>query len=223
VTVPTPFAEEVARREGAAGRAWLASLPALIRHCCRDRNLTLDGTARHGFAGLVLPVTRADDTPAVLKLSRLDADTRDEPVALSTWDGAGAVLLRENAPSIGAMLLERLDSGRTLLTEPLVEATGFAAQLLRRLAVPAPGTIRDLRTESERLTDALPRSWARLGKPLPRPLLDAAVSRCRELGPDAAASLVNQDLHGVLRGPAPIRSSPRRSCVALAACASRGW
>jgi streptomycin 6-kinase len=189
VRIPTAFAEEIIRREGAAGRAWLAELPALAARYCREWALTPDGEPMHGYVGVVLPVTRADGTTAVLKLTRLDDETRGEPVALSTWHGAGAVLLLESAP--GVLLLERLDPARTLAGEPIEDAVEIAARLLCRLAVPAPASIR--RLPAERLAEELPVRWRRLGEPFPRRLVDAAVDVCRPLAPGAL--LVNEDLH----------------------------
>lgn len=224
--VPARFADELIGREGPSARAWLDAVPGLVRGCCHAWGLDLDGPVWHGYTGLVLPATRHDGTPAVLKISRLDPDTRDEPVALSTWDGAGAVLLLDSAPEHGALLLERLDPDRTLMTEPLDNAVEIAAGLLRRLAVPAPASLRHLRDESARLAETLPSEWARLGKPLPRRLLDHAMGMCRELGPDSGSSLVNQDLHyeNVLAGrrepwlvidPQPLAGDPEFGVIPL--------
>jgi streptomycin 6-kinase len=191
--VPAGFAEQIARREGAPGRAWLDSLPGLIRHFCHEWALTVDGPARHGYVGIVLPVTRADDT-AVLKLSWQDEETFDESLALSTWDGQGSVLLLESDPS-GVMLLERLDARRTLDDEPIGFAVETASRLLRRLSVPTPGLRRTMRTEAARWAEQLPETWNRLGRPLPRTTLDLTVDLCRKLGPEAGSALVNEDLH----------------------------
>lgn len=192
--IPRAFAEQIARREGAAGRAWLDSVPGLVRRFCRQWALTVDGRPQHGYAGLILPVSRAGDA-AVLKLSWLDEETRDEPVALSTWHGDGAVLLLESDAS-GVMLLERLDSDRMLDDEPIDFAVETAGRLLRRLAVPAPaGLRRTMRGAASRWAEQLPATWDRLGRPLPRALLETAVELCRTLGPEAGSLLVNEDLH----------------------------
>jgi streptomycin 6-kinase len=103
---------------------------------------------------------------------------------------------------------------------------GIASALLRRLTVPAPPLVRTLRAEAVRLTGKLPAEWARLGRPLPKRLLDAAVVGCRELGPDAGSRLVNQDLHyqNVLAGtrepwlvidPQPIAGDPEYGVIPL--------
>lgn len=191
--IPPAFAEQITRREGAPGRAWLSSLPGLVRHFCQQWSLTLDGRPRHGRTGLILPVTRAGEA-AVLKLSWLDDETLDEPVALSFWNGGGAVLLLESDPS-GVMLLERLDADRMLDGEPIGYAVETAGRLLRRLSVPAPGLRRTMRGEAARWAERLPASWDRLGRPLPPALLDRAVELCRKLGPEAGSLLVNEDLH----------------------------
>ena len=191
--IPAGFAGQIARREGAPGRAWLDSLPELIRHFCRKWKLTIDGPARHGCVAMVLPVTRATDT-AVLKLSWQDEETFDESIALSTWEGQGSVLLLESDPSC-VMLLERLDAGRTLDGEPIGFAVETASRLLRRLSVPTPGLRRTMRAEAARWAERLPDTWNRLGRPLDRATLDSAVDLCRELGPKAGTALVNEDLH----------------------------
>ena len=64
----------------------------------------------------MLPVVRADTTPAVLKLQPVTDHTVGEPDALRTWNGNGAVRLLEHDPESGSMLLERLDADRSLAT-----------------------------------------------------------------------------------------------------------
>ncbi|QFU93609.1 aminoglycoside phosphotransferase family protein [Amycolatopsis sp. YIM 10] len=222
--VPEPFHERISRREGAAGLAWLAGLPELARRSLDRWSLTADGPVRHGYAAVVLPVLRADGTPAVLKLSWQDADTAGEPVALSTWNGQGAVLLLAHEP--GALLLERLDGVRDLSTEPIGQAVETAAALLAELTVPAPALPRHLRTEAERWVEELPRESRELGHPLPSRLVDAAVGFARERGPEAASLLVNQDLHyqNVLAGtrrpwlvidPQPLAGDPEFGVIPL--------
>jgi streptomycin 6-kinase len=194
--VPTGFAVVTTRREGEAGRRWLETLPALAARYCREWNVRLDGDLMHGYVGVVAPAVRADGTPVALKLSWLDTESRGEPLALSTWNGQGAVRLLESDPARGAMLLERLDSGRTLRDEPIDYAIEVAGGLMRRLAVPAPPALgRDLRTEAAGLIDALPRRWRESGQPFPRYLVDAAVDVCRKFGPISGDLLVNEDLH----------------------------
>jgi streptomycin 6-kinase len=203
IRVPERLAERFARDEGAAGRAWVAELPNLVQRYCRAWSLRPDGPPMHGFVALALPVLRADDTPAVLKISWRDRETVDEPVALATWQGHGAALLLDRDDEHGALLLERLDHTRTLDTEPIGEAVTVAGGLLRRLSVPAPRSLRlRLPEVAERWRAELPAENANLGRPVPESLLDKAIGYCAELGPQAAELMVNADLHyqNVLRG-----------------------
>jgi streptomycin 6-kinase len=95
----------------------------------------------------VAPVTRADGTPAVLKLSSYTADTRTEIEALRIWGGSGAARLLEAEPELGALLLERVQPG-TMLVElgDDDETVRVAASVLLRLwrTVPAAHGLQSL-------------------------------------------------------------------------------
>ncbi|ASR34314.1 hypothetical protein BAY61_04135 [Prauserella marina] len=223
--VPPAFARLIIGREGAEGATWIAALPELVRAYCLRWGLTVDGRPLHGQAGLVIPVC-SESGPAMLKLSRLDTESRDEPVALAAWAGAGAVLLRESEPEHGVMLLERLDENRMLSAEPIGTAVAVAAGLLRSLTIPAPPLTRDLRAEARRWAAELPRESERLGRPLPGALLTEAVDICERRGPHAARLLVNEDLHyeNVLAGarepwlvidPKPLTGDPEFAVIPL--------
>ncbi|MFI9504336.1 aminoglycoside phosphotransferase family protein [Nocardia sp. NPDC052566] len=194
--VPAYFAERLADQEGAPARAWLDQLPTLAARFTDRWRLTVDGPSMHGYGGLVLPVRRDDGTAAILKLNYLTPETRDEPVALAAWAGDGAVLLFDSDAEHGALLMERLESDRSLEHEPIDDAVRITAQLMRRLAIAAPpGISRDLRAESAVWAGELPADWARLGEPFPRKMLDAAVEACAHFGATADRLLVSEDLH----------------------------
>ena len=194
--VPPLFAARAPRVFGPEAVPWVAALPELAAEYARKWGLTFEGEAMHGYVGVVQPARLADGTPVVLKLGWRDGESADEPLALSTWAGRGAVLLLDSAPDDGVLLLERLDAGRTLDDLPLREAIPVIGDLARRLAVLAPSTLRrNLRDEAEELVEELPRRWAELGEPFGRRLVDDAVALCRELGPSAGELLVNEDLH----------------------------
>ena len=195
IVVPPRFAADTAAREGEAGRAWLAALPGLAEAYLRRWGLSPDGRPMHGYVALVLPVRRADGTPAVLKISWLDPESVPEPTALAAWAGHGAVRLLDRADHDGALLLERLDPARTLENLPDGEAaTALIGTLLARLDVPAPPGVPLLADAAARWAEQLPRDAERLGWPLPRRVVDAAVATCRELGPDGG-TLLHGDLH----------------------------
>ena len=194
--VPPLFAARAPKVLGPEAVPWLAALPDLAAEYARKWGCAFEGEAMHGYVGVVQPARLPDGTPVVLKLGWRDAESADEPLALSTWAGRGAVLLLASAPDDGVLLLERLDAGRTLDDLPLRSAVPLIGDLAQRLAVTAPASLtRHLRTEAARLAEELPRRWTELGEPFERRLVADAVAICRELGPSADELLVNEDLH----------------------------
>ncbi len=194
ITVPSDFATATVAREGAAGRAWVASLPELVATLCDRWNLAVDGQPMHGYLSLIVPVTLAKE-PCVLKIAWLDESNRDEAAALAAWDGHGAVRLLAVELSLGAMLLERLDFSRSLDNVGIAEAVGIAGHLLRRLAIPAPGGLPLLYTVAGDLALNLPPRWELYGRPMPRRVLDQACDVAIQLGASTENLLVNYDLH----------------------------
>ena len=85
ITVPAELAEYHESYDDEEGRAWIAGLPELAAGFLDRWELRLDGPPAHGAVALVLPVRRADDTPAVLKLQPVDEETEGEPAALRAW------------------------------------------------------------------------------------------------------------------------------------------
>ena len=115
-----------------------------------------------GAVALVLPVLRADGTPAVLKLQPVvGGQGVGEPEALRAWDGNGAVRLLDHDLASGSVLLERLDAGRPLATvsDDALAALEILSELLARLsAVPAPAGVRRLSDVAADLLDRVPRA-----------------------------------------------------------------
>jgi streptomycin 6-kinase len=193
--IPPKFLDRAADL-GPGAAEWLDSLPFLAEKYTRKWELGYDGEAMHGFVGVAQPVRRADGSPAILKLGWPHEESDDEPLALSTWAGRGAVLMYDNVPEDGVLLLERLDATRSLETEPIQEAVETVGALARRLAVPAPEALRrSLRAEAEELVTELPKTWSELGEPFERKYIDAAVEICVSLGPGTGELMVNEDLH----------------------------
>jgi streptomycin 6-kinase len=194
ITVPEDFATATVIREGDAGRKWIDALPRLVEALCDQWNLVVDGPAMHGYLGLVIPVRHGDE-PCVLKVSWIDESTTDEAMALSAWDGRGAVRLLAVQPVLGALLLERLDHLRSLSGVEIAEAVDIAGRLLRRLAIPAPDGLRTVQTVAEDLRQTLPERWERYGRPMSRHLLEQARDLATQLGASTGSLLVNYDLH----------------------------
>lgn len=224
--VPSELTDTIGTLAGEPGRRWIASLPGLVEALCADWGLAVDGAPMHGFVALVVPVLRGDER-CVLKVSWMDSETEHEGLALSSWDGRGAVRPLAEDPARGALLLERLDHTRSLREAPAAEAVEVAGRLLRRLAVPAPPQVRRCQEFALRQADELPAENATLGGPVPARLLDAALTCARDLGESASAALLlSEDLHygNVLRGerepwlvidPKPISGDPEFGVIPL--------
>lgn len=198
LTVPESFADGF-DADDADGAAWLAGLPALTESCLARWDLTVDGPLMHGVCALVVPVRCPSGDPAVLKVTWPHEEARHEALALSLWDGDGAVRLLANDDDAWALLLERLDSGTTLRHAPIDEALAVVTGMIKRLDRPAPPGVRHMRDNAARWVHELP---AENDGPVPSELVEQAVAYCRELGSAAGNHLVNEDLHydNVLRG-----------------------
>ncbi|NUT51200.1 MAG: aminoglycoside/hydroxyurea antibiotic resistance kinase [Saccharothrix sp.] len=216
ITVPDDFG----RILGEETLAWRAALPALATRFCARWRLTPDGALLTGNVAVVLPVRRADGHPAVLKLTWLDEETRQEPMALRAWRGRGVVDLFDHDDERGALLLERLDHTRSLDDAPIEEAVAVIGGLLRGLRVPAGPEFR------RREAPDLVAENAALGSPLPDDLVRHAHDLGVELAATAGHTLVNEDLHyeNVLRGdrepwlmidPKPLSGDPEISVIPL--------
>ena len=170
------------------------NLPGLVRDLLEDWQLVGDGDPLHGYCALVLPVRTAGNRPAMLKVGFRDEESEHEHLALQHWHGTGAVRLLRADPARGALLLERLHQ------EDLgdiwdLEACDVVAGLYRKLHVPAVPQLRPLTSYVERWSAelaALPRS-----APLPRRLVEQAVSLSRDLVADPASTgtMIHTDLH----------------------------
>src|SRR5215204_3411039 len=133
VLVPVALRASHAKYFGNATAAWIQSLPDLVDRWRDEWQLRLDGAPQSGAVALVVPVVRADGTPAVLKLQPVDDETRGEPIALACWAGDGAARLLERDLVTGSMLLERLDATRSLASVSEAQAIVVIAGLLRHL------------------------------------------------------------------------------------------
>lgn len=156
--------------------------------------LVADGAARTRPDAVLVPVLDRRGNPAVLKVGVPGAGSELEHLALTRWDGDGAVRLLRADPHRHALLLERLP-GPTLLGSWDVEACELVAGLYPRLHRPVGAPFARL---SEYLAGplaelaALPRN-----APLPRRMVEQAVSLGQDLMTDEGTDgiLVHTDLH----------------------------
>jgi streptomycin 6-kinase len=181
-------------RRGPDWAGWVDRLPGLVRDLLGEWELATDGLMQHGFVALVVPVRTSAGAEAVLKVSFPEEESEHEHLALQRWGGRGAVRLLRADPRRRAMLLDRVGPDR--LTETWdVEACEVVAGLYADLHVPALPQLRTLTSYVDRWTAglaALPRD-----APLPRRLVEQAVSLGRDLATDPASTgtLIHGDLH----------------------------
>ena len=199
LVVPPALAATQRLYFGAAGDRWVAGLPGLATTWLERWALTPDGPPAHGAVALVLPVRRADGTPAALKLQPVDHETAGEGRALALWAGRGAVALLAADETSGTLLLERLDATRTLLSPdvPDREATAVVAGLLVALnAVPAPPGLRRLADVAGETLASVPAALAAATDPGERALLGTAAGLLAELLAEPVGDrLLHWDLH----------------------------
>jgi streptomycin 6-kinase len=213
------------------GTAWLASLPSRVEACAESWSLTVGELLGGGAVALVLAASRADGTPAVLKLSfPEDEESEFEVDALDHWRGHGAARLLERDDGRRALLLERAVPGTPLWdVEDDDEATAIAAGVLRRLhVVPvAPAhPFRSLEDAAARWSETIPADWHATGRVFSRRLVDVAFDACASLrGSGTDAVVLHQDFHGanVLRSadgwvvidPKPLVGDPAFDAASL--------
>jgi streptomycin 6-kinase len=197
--IPPELARNVEEAWADAGTEWLASLPAIVEEVAQDWGLRL-GPAYPLSFHWVAPVTRADGTPAVLKLGVPAAGhLADQAEALRVFDGHGSVRLLAADLRRGALLLERAEPGdavATLVPRDDAQATGALIAAGTRLHRPPPAdcSLPSLSKESESFAGYL-RRFAGHDGPLPRHLVERAAALFDELCASAPADLV---LHGDL-------------------------
>ncbi|MGI3200904.1 aminoglycoside phosphotransferase family protein [Streptomyces sp. GLT-R25] len=166
-------------------------------HFLNRWSLTPDGPTARGMASVVLPVTRADGTPAVLKFQELSVDNEGAALGLRVWNGEGAVRLLDHDPHTGTMLLERLDEATPLssLTDDDTALRILAGLLARLVAVPAPDGVRRLSDIAAAMLDQVPHALPALRDPADRRLLRICASAVAELVGEAGDRLLHWDLH----------------------------
>ncbi|MGA5757132.1 aminoglycoside phosphotransferase family protein [Nonomuraea bangladeshensis] len=196
VDVPEAFAASYGT-QGAEARAWLAELPRLGGEFLDRWELRPDGPPAHGMASLVLPVLRADGTPAVLKLQQPREETAGTAAGLLAWDGDGIVRLLDHDESSATQLLERLDAARPLSSvADDTKALRILAELMARLtAVPAPPGLRRLSDIAAAMLDQVPEAVRALRDPAEQRLVRTCASAVAELTGEPGDRLLHWDLH----------------------------
>lgn len=194
IDVPDGLTRATTSREGAAGTAWLAELPAIVSRLLAEWGCELDGAPTHGEVAVVLPV-RQGDVPAALKVSFPHPGNRSEPHALRSFAGVGAVRLLDADEDAFALLLERAGPQSLDSVATAEEAIDIAGDLARRLAVPAPAGTPALADTTESWAAELDQQVAALPDAVPRTVVDRARNSIRALATESTSTMLHGDLH----------------------------
>ena len=194
MNLPTSFTTTIRNTFGEDGKRWLAELPDLLAEASRRWDLTLGEPFLLSY-NYVCAVTRADGTPAVLKLGVPNRELSSEIAALRLYDGEGACRLYESDPEAGMLLLERLLPGTMLCDYADDETqTAIAAEVMKRIWRPAPEgePLITLKSWFDELAGLRPRFGGGTG-PFPRQLVETAEALIHELFAEPFTPVV---LHG---------------------------
>ncbi|MEV4839463.1 aminoglycoside phosphotransferase family protein [Nonomuraea sp. NPDC049486] len=118
----------------------MSALPRIVAEHCARWDLVIDGRPMHGYNGLAVPVRRGDE-PLVLKVGWPDRSVVEQGEGLRLWGGRGTVLLVDADLDSGALLLERLDSGRSLQDVPLEELLSSGGSCAGSPCPPPAGSV----------------------------------------------------------------------------------
>ncbi|HEX8559888.1 MAG TPA: aminoglycoside phosphotransferase family protein [Pyrinomonadaceae bacterium] len=204
MTTPTPIPEEFARLtaalHGEAGRAWLRALPSLVAGCAARWSLKVGPPFLPLSYNYAAPAEGPRGERLVLKLGVPGAELLNEAEALRLFDGRGAARLVGSDAGSGALLLERLEPGASLVAlceEDDGAATAAAAGVMRKLRRDAPPG-HAFPTAADWLS-GFGKLRARFGGgcgPFPPRLLEEAETLSAELLASAARpALIHGDLH----------------------------
>ncbi|MFK4790883.1 aminoglycoside phosphotransferase family protein [Microbacterium sp. ZW T5_56] len=178
-----------------ATRAWAAGLSATTHDLLEAWELRPDGTVLSGEAGVVVPVRRADDSPAALKIQPPRTETTAAILGLTRWDGRGSVQLLDSDADRGAMLLERLHADRSLESAPEDESIRIVGSLLLRLhSAPAPTGLPQVGAVVDEMTANVPGALRLLTQD-DRSRVDRWLQVMAEVRPEPGDRLLHWDLH----------------------------
>lgn len=227
--------DQVRRTVTADGNeSWLDELPGVVDSLAQEWSLTIGSGLAGGHAALVVEVTLADGTPAVLKIGVPGRDVGHEAMALRLADGRGcAELLREDAGR-QALLLERLGAPMHDIVADPAGRHDLLCDVAVRLWRPIGPDI-DLPTGATlaaQYADRLPELWEQAGRPCsPATVADAltCMHRRRLAHDDRSAVLVHGDIHEMnalqagdgsykLIDPAGLRAEPACDLGTIVRC-----
>ena len=214
--------------------SWLDELPGVVDSLAREWSLMIGSSFAGGHGALVVAVTLADGTSAVLKVGVPGRDVGQEAMMLRLANGAGcAKLLREDVAR-QALLLERLGAPMYDIVADPVSRHNLLCDVAVRLWRPIGPDV-DLPTGAklaEQYADRLPGLWERMGRPCsPATVADAleCMNRRRLAHDDQSSVLVHGDIHEMnalqaidgsykLIDPAGLRAEPACDLGTIVRC-----
>jgi streptomycin 6-kinase len=192
----------VRRRALSVGAArWLEDLPALVASLERAWSIRVGSPYAGGTEAFVARATRADGTPAVLKLIiPNDGDAAQNEIrTLELANGEGCAALLESDTARSALLLERLGPSLFDLALPLARRHEILCAAAAQIWRPAPDCGLPTGAEKGRwLVDFITTTWEELGRPCTERAVDHALACARrriDAHDDARAVLVHGDVH----------------------------
>jgi len=139
LSLPQQFRHKITSTWGEDGREWLDRLPAIIAACQARWGLASISPVPDLSYNFVAFVVQADGTEAVLKIGVPNPELITEIEALRNYQGRHAVALLDADRDLRALLLQRLNPGKSLSElENDEAATAIAAHLMRDLPIPEP-------------------------------------------------------------------------------------
>jgi streptomycin 6-kinase len=197
LNLPPVFVKNVTQSFAPQGEKWLVNLPNLIAEAARRWHLTVGEPFLLSY-NYVCAVTRADGTPAVLKLGVPNRELTSEIKTLRVYAGQGACRLLEADTDQGLLLLERLQPGTMLATlEDDDLATEIAVDVIQAIQHPIPkgGGFLSLREWFDELKNLRPRFSGGTG-PFPEKTVKIVEGLVRELfAEDHTQVLLHGDFH----------------------------
>jgi streptomycin 6-kinase len=214
--------------------SWLDELPGMVDSLAQEWSLMIGSSLAGGHVALVVEVTLADGTSAVLKIGVPGRDIKPEATLLRLADGEGCARLLDEDVDRRALLLERLGAPMfDVVTDP-VSRHDLLCDVAVRLWRPV-GPEADLPTGAnlaEQYAQLLPGLWEQAGRPCsPATVADAleCMDRRRLAHDDRSAVLVHGDIHELnaleasdgsykLIDPAGLRAEPACDLGTIVRC-----
>lgn len=180
---------------------WLERLPAVVSSLAADWSIVVGRPHEGGSEAFVAEATRADGTPAVLKVvvPGVGKDPSHEATVLRLAGGDGCPALHRYDPDRGALLMERLGRPMYELGLPLTRRLEILCATAARIWRPAPD--RGLPTGADKarwLAEFIVSSWEQTDRPCSERAVDHALAcaRRRERAHrDERSVLVHGDVH----------------------------